>query len=128
MSPKDFTTNDMANKIKHWLISGKLDPEILSEDFLFQSPFWKQANKNEFVKEFIESDKYIKTALSKIERFDPVIITISNDGIYFNIFLTYHTRNNASVNECVFGSIENGKVRKLISIYDLEETKHALEL
>ena len=51
MKPQDSTTNNIANSIKQWLISGELDPEILSEDFLFRSPFWKQANKNKFIKE-----------------------------------------------------------------------------
>jgi hypothetical protein len=128
MKPQKPTINNVANSIKQWLTSGKLDPTILSADFLFQSPFWKQANKVEFIKEFIESDNYINTALSKIERFDPIVITVSDDGSYFNIFLTYHTTLGFSVNECVFGKVSNNEVVNLISVYDLIETKKALGL
>jgi hypothetical protein len=82
----------------------------------------KHANKQEFIKKFADPKQYIETALSKITNFDPIHITISDSNAHFNIFLTYHTQNNESVNECVFGSVNNEKIVKLISIYDLEET------
>ena len=120
--------NIIAESIKIWLISGDIDTNILSVDFIFESPFWKRATRSEFTNQFSDPTTYKDTALSKIKKFDPVVITISDDKQCFNIFLTYHTLNGCSVNECVFGRVLNGKLVNLISVYDLEETKRALAL
>jgi hypothetical protein len=46
----------------------------------------------------------------------------------FAIILQYHTQNNNSVYETVLGTIMEGKLIELRSIYDLNETKIALDL
>lgn len=40
-----YSINQLMETIETWLISGDLDPKILSDDFVFSSPFWQQADK-----------------------------------------------------------------------------------
>jgi hypothetical protein len=123
-----FTIDEITNLIETWLVSGELNPQILSEKFQFTSPFWKGANKIEFLAQFGDSKSYQETALSKITHFDPVIQLKSANGNNFSIILQYHTRNGHQVYETVFGTVADGLLMELRSIYDLDETKKALEL
>lgn len=102
---------------------------MAKEPFKFISPFWKGNNKAEFLDKFLDPTTYITTSLSKIIKFDPVIKfkSISDDN-NFAIILQYHTRNGSSVYETVLGTIKDGLLIELRSIYDLDETKKALEL
>ncbi len=123
-----FTINEIADFIETWLVSGKLNKNILSEKFQFTSPFWKQANRDDFLAEFGDSKSYQEIALSKITHFDPVIQLKSSNGTNFGIVLQYHTRNGQQVYETVFGTVADGLLVELRSIYDLNETKKALDL
>jgi hypothetical protein len=109
-------------------VSGKLNPVILSEDFQFTSPFWKGANKAEFTAKFVDTAVYQQTALAKITHYDPVIQLKSMDENHFAIVLQYHTKNGSHVYETVFGKLADGLLVELRSIYDLDETKKALEI
>lgn len=130
MMNKEHTgaTAQIANAITSWLMTGELDIRFLANNFVFQSPYWKQATREEFIGRLVNATDYKETALAKIVKFDPIIVTYSDDQQYFNIYLTYFTKNGLSVNECVLGRIEGEKLSLLISIYDLEETKQALEI
>lgn len=50
------------------------------------------------------------------------------DAQHFAIILQYHTKNNKSVYEAVLGKVVEGHLVELRTIYDLEETKKALQL
>lgn len=125
---KKFPIETIANSIENWLISGNLNPMILSETFQFTSPFWRGANKTEFLAQFGDPKSYQAVVLSKITHFDPVIQLKSSDGRNFAIVLQYHTKNNKHVYETVLGTVIDGLLTELRSIYDLDETKEALEL
>lgn len=66
--------------------------------------------------------------MSNILRFDPIIKLKSDDNEHFSIILQYHTKYGISVDEAVLGTIENGLLLELKSIYDLEKTKMAHRL
>lgn len=123
-----FTTTEAIDSITTWLVTGELNPAILADDFQFNSPFWQGANREEFIKQFGDPAAYEATALSKITHFDPVIKLQDSTGKHFAIVLQYHTRNGNHVYETVLGTLSNGKLTELRSIYDLEETKSSLEL
>ena len=128
MKKYNFEVEQIIDAIKTWLVSGELNSDVLSDHFEFSSPFWKKANRVEFIKQFGDPRAYQETALSKITHFDPVIILKDRNEKYFTIVLQYHTKNDSHVYETVFGIIENGLLIGLRSIYDLEETKQALQL
>jgi len=123
-----FTTDQMMDLVETWLMSGELNPIILSEKFQFNSPFWKEANKTDFVAKFVDTTVYQETSLAKITHFDPVIQLKSSDQNHFAIVLQYHTKNGQHVYETVFGTMEDGMLVELRSIYDLDETKKALDI
>tara|TARA_B100000508_G_C11428378_1_gene262046 strand:+ start:460 stop:918 length:459 start_codon:yes stop_codon:yes gene_type:complete len=118
----------LAKSIEVWLTTGKLDPDVLHKQFTFSSPFWKQANRQEFLDQFLNPVEYQQTALSKIIKFDPIVHCVSEDKVYFTIALTYHTHNGHQVDEVVLCTLDSGLIIKMVSIYDLNETKMALEL
>ena len=123
-----YTIDEMMNCVEKWLLSGELNPAILSDKFQFTSPFWKGANKDEFLVQFGNPATYKETALSKITHFDPVIQLKSSNDKHFAIVLQYHTRNGNHVYETVFGTMDEGLLIELRSIYDLNETKKSLEI
>lgn len=123
-----FTINEMMNLVETWLLTGELNPNILAENFRFTSPFWQGANKSEFLAQFGDPTAYKEVALSKITHFDPVIQLKNSADQHFAIVLQYHTRNGSHVFETVFGTMEKGLLVELRSIYDLDETKKALEI
>lgn len=128
LTKQKFTIDEITNSIETWLVSGDLNKNILSENFQFTSPFWKEANKDEFLAQFGNPKSYKETALSKITHFDPVIQLKSSNGENFGIVLQYHTKNGQKVYETVFGTVIDGLLVELRSMYDLDETKKALEL
>ena len=121
--------NFFADAIEKWLVTGELALGIsdFSENFLFESPFWKKAGRSEFIAEFQQSSKYKDRSLSRIKSFKSVIKLKDKDS-YFAIVLNYLSENGNSVWEAVLGKIENEKLSELRSIYDLNETKLALDL
>ena len=128
LTHQKFTIDEITNLIETWLVSGDLNPMILSEKFQFTSPFWKGANKTEFLAQFGDPKSYQEAVLSKITHFDPVIQLKSSNGKNFAVVLQYHTRNDNQVYETVFGTVADGLLVELRSMYDLDETKKALEL
>jgi hypothetical protein len=123
-----FTVEEMMTLIERWLVSGELNPAIFADNFKFSSPFWKEANKNEFLAQFGDPTSYRETALSKITRFDPLVQLKSADNKHFAIVLQYYTKNLKQVYETVYGTISDGLLIELRSIYDLNETRQALEI
>lgn len=119
---------NIVDGVNTWLTTGLLDETLLHEAFIFNSPFWKQANRQAFLEQFLNPAAYQEAALSKIIKFDPLIHCISENQHYFTITLTYHTRNGNLVDETVLGEIKDNKLFRMTSIYDLEETRIALEL
>lgn len=69
-----------------------------------------------------------ETSLSKITKFDPIIKCISSDSKHFSIIVQYYTKNGGRVYEALLGTVTNGLLVLLRSIYDLEATKKALDL
>lgn len=128
MKNPTFLIDQIIDVIETWLVSGKLNSDVLSDDFQFSSPFWRDANKTEFIKQFGDASSYQETALSKINYFDPVIKLKDADEKHFAIVLQYHTKNDSHVYETVFGTVKNGSLAELRSIYDLNETKKSLEI
>ncbi|WP_150467419.1 hypothetical protein [Francisella sp. SYW-9] len=122
------TTRELARAIEKWLIKGTLNPNILSENFKFSSPFWKHANREEFLNKFLDPSEYIEKSLSNIIRFEPTILCISEDEKYFTLTLKYHTKNGYSVDEVVVCEIQNRCIANMNTIYDLELTKKAHNL
>jgi hypothetical protein len=125
---KTFSVSEIMNAIETWLVSGVLNQNIFSDNFQFTSPFWKGANKTEFMIQFGDPKSYQEVALSKITHFDPIIQLKSSDGSYFAIVLQYHTQNGGQVYETVLGRVNDGLLVELRSIYDLDETKTSLEI
>lgn len=123
-----FTVEEIINLTEVWLVKGDLNPDMLADHFQFISPFWKGNNKSEFVAKFLDPTEYIKASLSNITKFDPLLQFKGMDGKHFSIILQYHTANGSNVWEAVLGTIENGMLVELRSIYDLEATKKAHEL
>ena len=114
--------------VLEWLVSGNLHVEMLSNHFQFTSPFWKTSSKDHFIDKFKNSTTYQETSLANIVKFDPVIKLKGLDGNHFAIVLQYHTKNGHSVYETVLGTVEQGLLTELRSIYDLSETKKALQI
>ena len=69
-----------------------------------------------------------KSRYLTIVDYDPVIDLKSDSGKHFAIIMQYHTKHNISVDEAVLGTIENGLLTEVRSIYDLEKTKLAHKL
>jgi len=124
-----YTIDEIMNLTETWVITGDLNSDMLADNFQFSSPFWKgYANKNEFLKQFLDSTEYKNTALSNITHFDPLLHFKGIDGKHFSLIFQYHTKNGSHIWETVLGKVENGKLIELRSIYDLEETKAAHNL
>lgn len=85
-------------------------------------------DKNAFVEKFLNPTDYIEKSLSNILKFDPIIKLKSVDEKHFSIILQYHTKYGISVDEAVIGTVDNGLLVELRSIYDLEKTKQAHRL
>jgi hypothetical protein len=128
MKHQKFTADEILNFVETWLITGDLNESMLAENFQFTSPFWKGANKSEFLKQFGDPKSYQEVALSKITHFDPVIKLKDFNEEHVAIILQYHTKNGNHVYETVLGTLANGLLVELRSIYDLDETKKSLEL
>ena len=124
-----FSLEYITECIETWLIKGNINADILADNFKFSSPFWKGNNKTEFLDKFLDPTAYITISLSKIIKFDPLIKfkSISDDN-NFAIILQYHTKNGSRVYEAVLGVIKDNMLIELRSIYDLNDTKKALEL
>ena len=123
-----FTIEELIDLTETWLIKGDLNPDMLEEKFQFISPFWKGNNKAEFIDKFLDPTEYKKLSLSNITKFDPLLQFKGLDGKHFSIILQYHTKNGSSVWEAVLGTVKDGMLVELRSIYDLEATKKAHEL
>jgi hypothetical protein len=121
-----FSVEIIMDWVLEWLVSGNLHVEMLSNHFQFTSPFWKTSSKDHFIDKFKNSTTYQETSLANIVKFDPVIKLKGLDGNHFAIVLQYHTKNGHSVYETVLGTVEQGLLTELRSIYDLSETKKAL--
>ncbi len=121
----NFTIEKIIELTETWLISGDLNPEMLSENFQFISPFWNGNNKAEFLNKFLDPTEYKKVSLSNITQFDPLLRLKEIAGDHFAIVLQYHTKNGSHVWETVLGKVDNGLLVELRSIYDLEATKKA---
>jgi hypothetical protein len=46
--------NELIESIKVWLKTGEINPDILAEEFVFSSPYWKRANRKEFLEKFLD--------------------------------------------------------------------------
>ena len=123
-----FSVEIIMDWVLEWLVSGNLRVEMLSNHFQFTSPFWKTSSKDHFIDKFKNSTTYQETSLANIVKFDPVIKLKGLDGNHFAIVLQYHTKNGHKVYETVLGTVEQGLLTELRSIYDLSETKKALQI
>lgn len=123
-----FTIKELGNAIEKWLIEGELNPNVLSDDFTFSSPFWKKADREGFLNKFLDPTEYIEKSLSNIVKFDPTIFCISEDNKYFTLTLTYHTKNGYSVDEVVVCRVRDDRICSMNTIYDLDQTKKAHNL
>lgn len=123
-----FSVEMIMDWVLEWLVSGNLHVEMLSNHFQFTSPFWKTSSKDHFIDKFKNSTTYQETSLANIVKFDPVIKLKGLDGNHFAIVLQYHTKNGHKVYETVLGMVEQGLLTELRSIYDLSETKKALQI
>lgn len=125
---KNFTVEEIIDLTETWLVKGHLHADMLGKDFQFISPFWRSSSRQEFIDKFQNSTIYQDTSLSKILKFDPIIKFKGLDNQHFALILQYHTKNNSSIFEAVLGKIANGHLIELRTIYDLAETKKALQL
>lgn len=123
-----YTITELSKSVEKWLIDGNLNPDILSDNFTFSSPFWKQADKEGFLDKFLDPTEYIEKSLSNIIKFDPAIHCFSEDKSYFTITLRYHTKNGYSVDEVVVCEVKDDQISSMNTIYDLELTKKAHNL
>ncbi len=121
------TIEQIMEDTETWVVTGKLNTDMLAENFQFISPFWKSNNRAEFIEVFQNSGAYQKI-LANIVKFDPLVRCVGLDSIHFSIVLRYFTRNGCSVWETVLGKVENGLLVEARSIYDLAETRKAHEL
>ena len=117
--------DSLIHAVQTWLVTGSISPDILADDFIFSSPFWKEASKSAFLDKFLDPTEYIETSLSNITGFDPIINCVSKDRSYFTITLKYHTKNGSSVDEVVVCKVQDGLITEMKSIYDLSETLKA---
>jgi len=123
-----FLIDDLIDQTAVWLTTGDLNPAILAANFQFISPFWKSSSRAEFIDKFENSADYKNKSLSKITKFDPIIKCTSRDSKYFSIIVQYFTDNGSSVYEALLGTVADGLLVELRSIYDLDATKRALGL
>lgn len=123
-----LSTEAIIDLTKKWIVQGHLNGDMLANNFQFISPFWSTNSKQEFIDKFQKTSIYQETSLSKIVNFDPIITFKGLDNQHFAIILQYHTKNKRSVFEAIVGKISNGYLVELRTIYDLEETKKALQL
>lgn len=98
------------------------------ENFHFVSPYWQSYDKATFLEKFLDPTEYLQKSLSNILRFDPMFRLKSDDHKNCSIIFQCHTKYDISVDEAVLGTIENGLIVELRSIYDLEKTKQAHHL
>lgn len=126
--PHQFTIDKIIELVESWLITGKLDSDMLAENFKFFSPFWESNDRAAFIEKFQDPSIYQKTSLSNILKFDPIFKLKDSEENHFAIVLQYHTKNGCSVWETVLGSVQNSKLVELRSIYDLKQTKRAHNL
>lgn len=122
------TIDDIMSTVEKWLVKGEFDSNILHNQFNFKSPFWKCCDKQQFISTFIDSKDYKNTSLAKIVKFEPILKTISQDKQDFVMIVTYHTKNGSIVSEAVVGTLKDDLLMTMQSIYDLAETKQALEI
>ena len=125
---KTYTINEIIEYTKHWLFTGEIFLDFLADDFRFISPFWESNDKEAFIRKFVHTTDYKDKALANITGKGPVLVMKSDDGKYFSIIFEYHTRYGVSVDEAILGTIEDGKLVEMKSIYDLEKTKLAHNL
>lgn len=123
-----YTLEQLVKLVETWLTTGELDVCMLADNFQFISPYWKSSSRAEFIEKFQNSTIYQNTSLKNIEKFDPIIKLISDDKEHFAIVLQYYTKNGSSVYETVLGTLKNGLLTELRSMYDLTETKKALDI
>lgn len=123
--PHQFKVDQIVKFIETWLTTGKLNSEILAQNFKFISPFWKSNDRAAFIEKFQDPSVYQKTSLANIVKFDPIIRLKGLEDNHFAIVLQYHTKNGHSVWETVLGNVQDGRLIELRSIYDLAETKRA---
>ena len=123
-----FSISEIIEFTTTWLVKGDLNTDMLAANFQFFSPFWQSNNRIEFIDKFKNTSDYKEQSLSNIIKFDPLIKLTSSDNQHFSIVLQYHTKNGSSVYEAVLGTIANGMLIELRSIYDLNATKKAHEL
>ena len=123
-----FTMEEIIDLTEEWLVQGHLNADMLAKDFQFISPFWRSNSRQEFIDKFQKTSIYQETSLSKILNFDPIIKFKGLDNEHFAIILQYHTKNKNSVFEAVLGKISNSYLVELRTIYDLADTKRALQL
>lgn len=123
-----FTIDQLMEYTEKWVVIGELYEPMLANNFHFISPFWKSYDKDAFLEKFLDPTEYQQKSLSNILRFDPMIRLKSDDHRHFSIIFQYHTKYGVSVDEAVLGTIENGLLVELRSIYDLEKTKQAHRL
>lgn len=124
----EFTLDQLLDFTVDWLVTGNLNAAIFADDFHFVSPFWKTSDKAAFLAKFLDPREYREKSLANILRFDPIIKLKSDDHRYFSITLQYHTKYGVSVDEAVLGTVKNGLITELRSIYDLAKTKEAHRL
>ena len=124
----NFSIDDLIDQTVVWLTKGDLNPAILAVNFRFISPFWQSSSRAEFIDKFQNSTDYKDKSLSKITQFDPIIKCSSRDLKNFSIIVQYFTENGSSIYEALLGTVADGLLVELRSIYDLDATKKALEL
>ena len=124
----NFSMEELVDHTENWLIKGDLNAAILADNFQFISPFWKSSSRAEFIDKFQNSPEYKDKSLSKITKFDPIIKCSSSDLRHFSIIVQYYTSNGSSIYEALLGTVADGLLIELRSIYDLEATKRALDL
>lgn len=125
---RKFTIDQLLDQTVDWLITGNLNAAILADDFHFISPFWQSNDKKTFLEKFLDPTEYREKSLSNILRFDPIIKLKSDDHRYFSIIFQYQTKYGISVDEAVLGTVKDGLLIELRSIYDLAKTKEAHRL
>ena len=123
-----FTVDQIIAYTEKWLVTGELNATMLANNFHFISPFWARNNRAAFLAKFLDPTEYRETSLSNIESFDPIIRLKSDDKRHFSIILQYHTKNGMSIDEALLGTVEDGLLFELRSIYDVEATKQAHRL
>ncbi len=123
-----YSLEIIAEKLRTWLTTGKFDAELIANDFQFNSPYWQNLNKQEFVSTFLNSTDYEDITLKKIKSFDLVESFVNLKTNHIAIISIYTTKNNITVNESLFAKVKNNQLSRLTTIYDLDETKKALDI